>query len=193
LTPPALIVGLGNPGDEYRNTRHNAGAMVVDRFADHRCSGWRKERKFFAELATGDCGGRKVLCIKPQTYMNLSGEAVVAVTRYHRIPPEWVMVVADDADLPLGAVRMRPSGGFGGHHGIQSVIQHLGTQEFPRQRIGVARPVQTVRDIASHVLGTFSADEATLLGEVLTRAEQQIQCWLEEGLPKAMNLFNRSR
>jgi len=193
LTPPALIVGLGNPGDEYRNTRHNAGAMVVDRFADHRCAGWRTERKFFAELATGECGGRKVICIKPLTYMNLSGEAVVAVSRYHRIPPEQVMVVADDADLPLGAVRMRPSGGFGGHHGLQSVIQHLGTQEFPRQRIGVARPVQSVRDIASHVLGSFSADEAVLLGEVMIRAERQIQCWLEEGLGKAMSLFNRSR
>jgi len=82
-----LIVGLGNPGDEYRNTRHNAGAMVIDRFAARRCSAWRTERKFFAELATGDCGGRKVLCIKPMTYMNLSGEAVVAVSRYYRVPP----------------------------------------------------------------------------------------------------------
>ena len=193
MTPPALIVGLGNPGDEYLRTRHNAGAMVVDRFAAHRCSGWRKERKFFADLATGECGGRKVLCIKPLTYMNLSGEAVAAVSRFYRIAPDQIMVVADDADLPLGAVRMKPSGGTGGHNGLASVIQHLGTQEFPRQRVGVARPVQEVRDIASHVLGVFTPDEQVMLNEVLQLADRQLQCWLEETLAKAMSLFNRSR
>lgn len=193
MTPPALIVGLGNPGDEYHQTRHNAGFMVVDRFAASRCSGWRTERKFFAELATGECRGRKVLCVKPRTFMNLSGEAVAAVCRFHRIPPDQIMVVADDADLPLGAIRMRPSGGFGGHHGLESVIQHLGTREFPRQRIGVARPAQTVRDIASHVLGRFSAEESVALEEVLQRAETQLCCWLNESLAKAMSLHNRSR
>jgi len=193
MTPPVLIVGLGNPGDDYRSTRHNAGAMVVDRFAANRCSGWRKERKFFAELATGECGGRKVVCVKPQTYMNLSGEAVAAVSRFYRIAPDQIMVVADDADLPLGAVRMKPSGGTGGHNGLASVIQHLGTQEFARQRIGVARPVQEVRDIASHVLGVFTPDEQVMLNEVLQLADRQLQCWLEETLAKAMSLFNRSR
>jgi len=193
MIPPVLIVGLGNPGDDYRGTRHNAGAMVVDRFAANRCSGWRKERKFFAELATGECGGRKVVCVKPQTYMNLSGEAVAAVSRFYRIAPDQIMVVADDADLPLGAVRMKPSGGTGGHNGLASVIQHLGTQEFPRQRIGVARPVQEVRDIASHVLGVFTPDEQVMLNEVLQLADRQLQCWLEETLAKAMSLFNRSR
>ena len=127
MTPPVMIVGLGNPGDEYRGTRHNAGAMVVDRFAASRCSGWRKERKFFSELATGDCGGRKVVCVKPLTYMNLSGEAVAAVSRFYRITSDQILVVADDADLPLGAIRMRPSGGAGGHNGLASVIQHLGS------------------------------------------------------------------
>ena len=193
MTPPVLIVGLGNPGDDYRGTRHNAGAMVVDRFAANRCSGWRRERKFFAELATGECGGRKVVCVKPQTYMNLSGEAVAAVSRFYRIAPDQIMVVADDADLPLGAVRMKPSGGTGGHNGLASVIQHLGTQEFARQRIGVARPVQEVRDIASHVLGVFTPDEQVMLNEVLQLADRQLQCWLEETLAKAMSLFNRSR
>lgn len=193
MTPPVLIVGLGNPGDDYRGTRHNAGAMVVDRFAANRCSGWRRERKFFAELATGESGGRKVVCVKPQTYMNLSGEAVAAVSRFYRIAPDQIMVVADDADLPLGAVRMKPSGGTGGHNGLASVIQHLGTQEFPRQRIGVARPVQEVRDIASHVLGVFTPDEQVMLNEVLQLADRQLQCWLEETLAKAMSLFNRSR
>ena len=193
MTPPVMIVGLGNPGDEYRGTRHNAGAMVVDRFVASRCSGWRKERKFFAELATGDCGGRKVVCVKPLTYMNLSGDAVAAVSRFYRITPDQVLVVADDADLPLGAIRMRPSGGAGGHNGLASVIQRLGTQEFPRQRIGVARPVQAVRDIASHVLGVFSPDEQVRLNEVLELADRQIHCWLEESLGKAMSLFNRSQ
>ena len=126
MTPPVMIVGLGNPGDEYRGTRHNAGAMVVDRFAASRFSGWRKERKFFSELATGDCGGRKVVCVTPLTYMNLSGEAVAALSRFYRITPDQILVVADDADLPLGAIRMRPSGGAGGHNGLASVIQHFG-------------------------------------------------------------------
>lgn len=193
MTPPVLIVGLGNPGDEYRGTRHNAGAIVVDRFAANRCSGWRKERKFFSELATGECGGRKVVCVKPLTYMNLSGEAVAALSRFHRIPADQIMVVADDADLPLGAIRMRPSGGTGGHNGLASVIQHLGTQDFPRQRIGVARPVQAVRDIASHVLGVFSPEEQVRLEDVLQQADRQLQCWLEESLAKAMSLFNRSQ
>lgn len=193
MTTPVLIVGLGNPGDEYRGTRHNAGAMVVDRFAANRCSGWRKERKFFSELATGECGGRKVVCVKPLTFMNLSGEAVLAVSRFYRIPAEQVMVVADDADLPLGAIRMRPSGGTGGHNGLSSVIQHLGTQDFPRQRIGVARPAQAVRDIASHVLGVFSPEEQVRLDDVLQQADRQLQCWLEESLAKAMSLFNRSQ
>jgi len=193
MTPPVLIVGLGNPGDEYRGTRHNAGAMVVDRFAANRCSGWRKERKFFSELATGECGGRKVVCVKPLTYMNLSGEAVAALSRFHRIPADQIMVVADDADLPLGAIRMRPSGGTGGHNGLSSVIQHLGTQDFPRQRIGVARPVQAVRDIASHVLGVFSPEEQVRLDDVLQQADRQLQCLLEVSLAKAMSLFNRSQ
>jgi len=192
MTPPVLLVGLGNPGDEYRHTRHNAGAMVVDRFAASRCSGWRRERKFFSEVATGECGGRKVVCVKPQTYMNLSGEAVAALSRFYRVTPDQIMVVADDADLPIGAVRMRPSGGSGGHNGLASVKQHLGTQDFPRQRIGVARPVQAVRDIASHVLGVFEPDEQVRLNEVLQQADRQIQCWLEESLGKAMSLYNRN-
>jgi PTH1 family peptidyl-tRNA hydrolase len=124
--------------------------------------------------------------------MNLSGDAVAAVSRFYRISADQILVVADDADLPLGAIRMRPSGGAGGHNGLASVIQRLGTQEFPRQRIGVARPVQAVRDIASHVLGVFSPDEQVRLNEVLELADRQIHCWLEESLGKAMSLFNRS-
>jgi PTH1 family peptidyl-tRNA hydrolase len=125
--------------------------------------------------------------------MNLSGEAVAAVSRFYQITTDQILVVADDADLPLGAIRMRPSGGAGGHNGLASVIQQLGTQEFPRQRIGVARPVQAVRDIASHVLGVFSPDEQVRLNEVLQLADRQMQCWLEESLGKAMSLFNRAQ
>lgn len=190
MDTPVLVVGLGNPGAEYRETRHNAGAMLAERLAEKLRAPWRNEKKFFSELAIGRLGNCKVVVCKPQTYMNLSGEAVGAVSRFYRIPPDKVMIVADDADLPLGTIRMKPSGGSGGHNGIASVATHLGTQDFPRVKIGIARPEQKVRDIAGHVLGTFSPDERQLLEKALLRAETQLECWLNESLQKAMSLYN---
>lgn len=190
MDTPVLVVGLGNPGAEYRETRHNAGAMLADRLADRLGARWRMEGKFFSELAIGRFGDWRVIVCKPQTYMNLSGEAVGAVSRFYRISPDRVMVAADDADLPLGTIRMKPSGGTGGHNGLASVTSHLGTQDFPRIKIGIARPDQKVRDIAGHVLGNFPPEERQRMEKALQRAGLQLECWLKEGLQKAMSLYN---
>ncbi len=187
-----LIAGLGNPGKEYAGTRHNAGFMLADRLADRWGWQWRLEKKFFAEIAEGTVGARSVILCKPQTFMNVSGEAVGALTGYHRILPDDVLVVVDDADLPLGMIRMRPDGSPGGHHGLESVESHLGTRGYPRIRLGIARPASAVRDIANHVLGRFTADERVVLEKVLVRSAEQTETWLGDGLAKAMNLYNGS-
>lgn len=184
------MAGLGNPGARYQNTRHNAGALLAERIARKQHVGWRSEPKFFSEICEVRIGGKKVLLCKPQTYMNLSGEGVGSASRFYRISPDRVLVVVDDADLPLGTLRMKPSGGAGGHHGLESIAKHLGTNGFPRIRLGIARPDQTVRDIAGHVLGAFSEEELGRFERVLDRAEQQVLCLLSEGLQKAMNLYN---
>lgn len=187
-----LIAGLGNPGKEYAGTRHNAGFMLADRLATRWGWQWRVEKKFFAEIAEGTVGGQGVILCKPQTFMNVSGEAVGTLTGYHRILPEDVLVVVDDADLPLGTIRMRPEGSPGGHHGLESVEAHLGTRGYPRIRLGIARPASAVRDIANHVLGRFTADERVVLEKVLIRSAEQTETWLKDGLAKAMNLYNGS-
>jgi PTH1 family peptidyl-tRNA hydrolase len=190
MEEPVLLVGLGNPGARYANTRHNAGALLTERIARQVGQGWRREAKFFSEISEVRIGGTKVLLCKPQTFMNLSGEAVRATSNFYRIAPERVVVVVDDADLPLGEVRMKPAGGNGGHHGLASVSEHLGTTTFPRIRLGIARPDPGKRDIAGHVLGEFSEDEKAHFEQVLDRAEAQVRCLVTEGLQKAMNLYN---
>lgn len=185
-----LIVGLGNPGEEYRETRHNAGFMVVDLLADRHRAGWRSERKFFAEVAEVNLGGGRLRLCKPQTFMNASGESVGPLTQFYRIPAEQVLVVSDDADLPFGTLRLRPGGSPGGHHGLMSVEQHLGSRAFARQRVGIARPEQSVRDIAGHVLGRFGPEERGQLARVLDQAVRQIEVAAREGLARAMNLYN---
>jgi PTH1 family peptidyl-tRNA hydrolase len=187
---PFLVVGLGNPGARYRNTRHNAGALLVERIASTHGQGWRNESKFFSELAEVRIGGKKVLLCKPQTFMNLSGEAVVAVSRFYRIDEGSILVGVDDADLPVGTLRLKPSGGSGGHHGLDSIAEHLGSRSFPRLRLGIARPAASVRDIAGHVLGEFSGDERAHFERVLQRAESQVETTVRDGLQKAMNLYN---
>jgi len=185
-----MVVGLGNPGAQYRDTRHNAGAMLVDRLARNARQEWRNEPKFFSHMAEVRLGGSRVLLCKPQTYMNLSGEAVGKVSRFFRIPARLVFVAVDDADLPLGTLRVKPSGGTGGHHGLDSVQEHLGTDGFPRLRLGIARPEQPVRDIANHVLGSFSETERGHFDRVLARAEQLLESAFRESLQKAMSLYN---
>ena len=189
MEPLHLIVGLGNPGAEYAKTRHNAGFILVERLAEQWKSNWANERKFAARVAKAERHGQKVLLCEPQTFMNLSGEAVGALVQYYQLPLEKILVVVDDADLPLGEIRLRPGGGTGGHHGLESVTQHLGAKEFARLRIGIGRKNEA-RQITGHVLGKFSADESALLEKVLERASGQLECWLSAGLQPAMNQFN---
>lgn len=189
MEPMHLIVGLGNPGAEYSKTRHNAGFILVERLAELWKTGWTNERKFAARVAKAEWHGQKVLLCEPQTFMNLSGEAVGALVQYYQLPLAKILVVVDDADLPLGEIRLRPGGGTGGHHGLESVTQHLGAKEFARLRIGIGRKNEA-RQITGHVLGKFGADETALLEKVLERAAGQLECWLSAGLQKAMNQFN---
>lgn len=190
MTGIALIVGLGNPGPEYRNTRHNAGFMLADLLVERWRAGWRMEKKFFAEVADARFAGRRVVLCKPQTFMNASGEAVGRLSSFYRIPAQDVLVLVDDADLPLGTLRLRPEGSPGGHHGLESVEKLLGTRGYPRLKVGIARPRQERRDIAGHVLGQVSADERPVWQQVLERAAQQVECWTAEGIARAMNRFN---
>ncbi len=184
-----LIVGLGNPGADYAKTRHNAGFLLVEKLAAKWKSDWRNERKFQARVSRAARDGMKVLLAEPQTFMNLSGEAVGALVKFYQLPLGKILVIVDDADLPLGEIRLRPGGGTGGHHGLESVMQHLGSREYARLRIGIGRKDEA-RQITGHVLGKFSADENALLEKVLDRAARQLECWLDLGLQKAMSQFN---
>jgi PTH1 family peptidyl-tRNA hydrolase len=186
----SLIVGLGNPGGQYARTRHNAGFMVLDQLAARWRAGWSMEKKFEARLARLDRAEQKLYLCQPQTYMNASGEAVKAVAGFYRVPPSRMLVVVDDADLPLGTLRLRPDGSSGGHHGLESIEQHLGTRAYPRLRVGIGRHQPGVREITGHVLGAFNAAESKLLDRVLARACDQIECWLDEDILRAMNKFN---
>ncbi len=189
MEPMHLIVGLGNPGAEYAKTRHNAGFLLVERLASQWKTDWANERKFTARMAKASHGGKKILLCEPQAFMNLSGESVAAVVQFYQLPLGNVLVVVDDADLPLGEIRLRPGGGSGGHHGLESVAQHLVSKEYARLRIGIGRKDEA-RQITGHVLGKFSAGENALLEKVLERAAGQIECWLNAGLQKAMSQFN---
>jgi PTH1 family peptidyl-tRNA hydrolase len=184
-----LIVGLGNPGAEYARTRHNAGFLLADALASRWRARWSLERKFQSRLARCGRGESRVLLCQPQTFMNASGEAVAALMRFYQATPDGLLVVVDDADLPLGEIRLRPGGGSGGHHGLESLAQHLGTQAFARLRVGIGRR-SGAREITGHVLGRFDADETVALDDVLRAAADQVECWLDAGIQKAMNSFN---
>jgi len=186
-----LIVGLGNPGAEYAKTRHNAGFSLVEELAARWKLSWRNERKFKARVARGERDGKRVLLCQPQTFMNASGEAVKAAMSFYQLPVKHVLVAVDDADLPLGEIRMRAEGGSGGHHGLESIEQHLGTQTFARLRLGIGRQ-DGAREITDYVLDRFAKAEATVMEKVLDRAADQAECWLADGIEMAMNRFNGS-
>ena len=188
-SPPAplcfrLLVGLGNPGRDYAGTRHNVGFMIADRLALKSHAEFRTEKSWKAAVAKS---GDLLLC-KPLTYMNLSGESVRAVCDFYKIAPSEMLVVLDDTALPLGRLRLRPDGSAGGHNGLKSIIEHLGTPSFPRLRVGIgaAEP----GDAIGHVLGRFSPDEKPALEESLDRAEAAIAFAQERGIEAAMNAFN---
>jgi PTH1 family peptidyl-tRNA hydrolase len=188
--PPFLIVGLGNPGAEYSRTRHNAGFMVVDELARRANVAWNLEKKFNARVAKRDRGDRRILFAQPQTFMNASGEAIGALLSFYRVPSSQLLVIVDDADLPFGELRLRPKGSSGGHHGIESIEQHIGSRDYARLKVGIGRTQDGPREITGYVLGKFGATEKALLEKVLQRAADQAECWVTDGIQKAMNRFN---
>lgn len=185
---PYLLVGLGNPGREYRENRHNVGFMVIDRLCNETgVSLSRMQSK--ALVGVGTIEGKRVVLAKPQTFMNLSGQAVGGLVRFYKIPLEQILVVYDDLDLAFGTIRIRPGGGSAGQKGITSVIQHLGTQDFARIRVGIGRPPGQ-RDASGYVLQNFSASEQKILDEILDHAAAAARVFVAEGLDVAMNQYN---
>ena len=184
-----LIVGLGNPGTQYSRTRHNAGFLLVEKLAARWGASWTDEKKFNARVAPVRRGGERIWLCQPQTFMNLSGAAVKPLVDFYQLPLARVLIVVDDADLALGTLRLRPDGSSGGHHGLESIEQHLGTRATARLRIGIGR-VDGVREISNYVLGRFDAVESVLLEKVLAVAAEQVECWLDAGIAKAMNQYN---
>lgn len=183
-----LIVGLGNPGRQYKHNRHNVGFMTVDRLAAaHGLAFTRRQGK--ALVTSGRVGGAAVTLAKPQTYMNASGEAVASLVRFYSAPLDRLMVCFDDMDLPVGAIRIRAEGGSAGQKGVQSIIQRLGTQAFARLRIGVGRPPGRM-DAAAHVLRDFGDEEAEIIGATLDRAVEALECFIADGIQAAMNRYN---
>ena len=181
------IVGLGNPGREYAGTRHNIGFEVIDEVA-RRWNVRLRPWKSAADLAM--VTGRSAVLVEPQTFMNLSGDAVGRVAAFHKLEPADVLVVVDEVQLPLGRIRLRRSGSSGGHNGLKSIIQHIGT-EFPRLRIGVGRG-DPKWDLADHVLSRFGREEREAVAEAVNRAADAVEMFVDEGIEVAMNRFNQS-
>jgi peptidyl-tRNA hydrolase, PTH1 family len=184
------IVGLGNPGPRYRNTRHNVGWHVVDRLAERFAAG-KPAKARNAELMKGSSGGEPVLLLKPLTYMNDSGKAVRALVEKDHLPLEDVLVVYDDLDLTFGKLRLRAGGSSGGHNGIKSIQQCIAGKagDFPRIKVGIGRPPAGV-DPIDHVLTTFTPDEKVVIADAVERAADAVECWVHEGIEAAMNKFN---
>lgn len=185
-----LIVGLGNPGAKYAKTRHNIGFMLVESLAEKWRADWVEEKKFQARVARVERAGKPVWLVQPQTFMNASGETVGPMVQFYRLPLQRFLVAMDDADLPLGEIRLRQRGSSGGHHGLESIEQRVGSRDYARLKLGIGRTADGRRDIAGHVLAPFSAAEMAAVGQVLTAACRQVECWLDAGIEKAMNEFN---
>lgn len=189
---PQLIVGLGNPGAKYDRTRHNIGFDVIDRLAQSWQISLSDQKKFHGSFGEGVIAGSKMRLLKPQTFMNHSGQAMRSVIDWYKLPPESVLVIYDDMDLPIGKLRLRLSGSAGGHNGMKSAIAHLGTQNFPRLRIGIgsAKTANGDKDTVSHVLGKFAPTEAAIMTEVVQLAADAVEYSLKHNVEKAMSLFN---
>ena len=183
-----LVVGLGNPGAKYEHTRHNMGFLTVDLLAEQEGQKLNKV-KFKSAFNIFPFAGQRCLVMKPQTYMNLSGEAVREAVQFYKIPPERVLVIYDDVSLPVGKLRVRPTGSAGGHNGIKNIIAHLGTQDFPRIKIGTGAPGEG-GDMIDWVIGTPSQAERKILLDAFERAIDAAACVIEHGCQRAMNDFN---
>jgi PTH1 family peptidyl-tRNA hydrolase len=190
---PCLIVGLGNPGPQYEVTRHNAGFLALDYFADQH--GWSvAPEKWQAQHGNGVFAGQRVILLKPQTFMNRSGESVIRWATFHRIKPERILILHDDLDLPLGKLKVAAQGGAGGHNGIRSLIQHLGRQDFARLKIGIGRPPRNEQGqgipIERYVLAAFPEEELHLFSERLQLIQEAIELFIKQGAGHCMNQIN---
>ena len=184
-----LIVGLGNPGEKYENTRHNVGFQVIDELAERQ--GKPVQRlKFKALTGLLTISGEKVLVMKPVTYMNLSGEAVRPAADFYKLPPERILVISDDVALAAGRLRIRSKGSAGGHNGLKSIIQHLGTDQFPRIRVGVGEKPHPDYDLADWVLGRPQGEDKKAIDGAVKRAADAVECILSQGLERGMGKFN---
>ena len=184
-----LLVCLGNPGDQYETTRHNVGFMVADELAE-RSHVPVQRLKFRALTNTVTVGDRKVLLMKPVTYMNLSGEAVHEAAAFYKIPPEHILVISDEVALAPGKLRVRRSGSAGGHNGLKNIIAHLGTDQFPRIRLGVGQKPHPDYDMADWVLGKFQGEDKKAVEAAVKKAADAAECLIREGVDKAMNKYN---
>ena len=188
--PLVLIVGLGNPGPEYAHHRHNVGFQIVESLAESHGLTFARHKKAKAYVAEGQIGEQTVLLAKPQTFMNLTGKTVLRLSREREIPPDSILVVCDDLDLPLGRLRIRPNGGSGGHKGLRSIIELLDSQDFSRLRVGIDRPAGSL-DPAEYVLQPFDAEDRAVVTDTIQRAVLAIETWLADGIVVAMDHFNR--
>lgn len=183
-----IIAGLGNPTKEYERTRHNVGFEVIDVLADMLCT-TVEEKKFKGFYGRGIIGGEKVLLLKPQTFMNLSGESVRAAADYYKVDPGHIIIIYDDISLGVGQLRIRGKGSAGGHNGIKNIIAHLGTQEFPRIRVGVGDKPKKM-DLADYVLSRFGKEERSLMEDAYKEAAKAAEVMVTKGADAAMNQFN---
>lgn len=186
-----IIVGLGNPGAKYAGTRHNMGFCVIDELAD-KFAIKVSEHKHKALIGKGMIGGEKVILVKPQTFMNLSGESVRQVLDFYKLDNDSLIVVYDDISLDVGQLRVRKKGSAGGHNGIKNIIAHLGSQEFDRVRVGVGEKPEKM-DLIDHVLGVFSKDEQAVIREAVKDAALAVEMMVSEGTDKAMNIYNQKK
>ena len=184
-----IVVFLGNPGPKYRDTRHNAGFMAANAMEKKLGVSINKLR-FKALTAQAALGGEKVLLLKPQTYMNLSGESVSPAAAFYKVPPEHIIVVSDEVSLPIGKLRIRKSGSAGGHNGLKNIIAMLGTDAFPRIRMGVGAPPHADYDMADWVLSSFKNQDADDMRSLAVRVCDAVECYIAEGPDRAMNKFN---
>ena len=184
-----IVVGLGNPGSKYQGTRHNVGFEVIEALVERHAFGGRAKSKFNANMHEVMIGSTKVILLSPLTYMNLSGQAVRAAVDFFKLDLEDLMVVCDDLNLDAGRIRIRPKGSAGGQNGIKDIINRLGTQEFPRLRLGIGRPPANW-DAADYVLGKFEEHDRVVIGDSVKQAAKACEFWIENGLPATMNQFN---
>ena len=188
MKPDKIVVGLGNPGNQYKGTRHNAGFGTLTELARRHAAG-KPQKRFQGETFDVKIGGTNVLLLCPLTFMNLSGKSVAAALAFYKLAPENLLVVCDDVDLPVGKIRVRNSGGSGGQKGLKDILQKTGTEDLARVRIGVGRPPERM-ETADYVLSAFRPEEKADIESAFRRAADAVECWIERGVSETMNRFN---